>query len=292
MQLGTHLWLCKYSSLIDWTSVTRTKRSFDLGGHFDVGRHERQSRVPAETRFARHFLELPYLLRWVGLPSILIALVTLPWSYVNTNSWWSGLLSDIGITALGVLFTVFFVESMQQRNEDRRWQGFEAIAEERLRVTTAKFVYWIFQCDPDFERRVRFWTGMEPMRLFPHRFWEDVVYRDGWKVHLRTTVIEEMDSFLPSGENERFDGLKAAYVSYSVQLRDIVQICGPVLQPQQLQGVLTILMWVSQLEAEKRWEGFDANIRWYTTQILNQCVALIETMEPLPSRGSYYESKS
>ncbi len=68
------------------------------------------------------------------------------------GGWWEGLFTDLAVTCLGVLLTVFLVERLQRADEAKRWSKVRLFALHEMKSAVTSSMRVIVAYEPDLDR--------------------------------------------------------------------------------------------------------------------------------------------
>jgi hypothetical protein len=218
----------------------------------------------------------------LAVGSLAFAFVAFAASCQVHSDWWEGLLVDLGVTALGVFITVALVDNIVERADERRWGKFREIAYDRIRVASARLLFTISRLNHDYDPDWKFHISAEVMRTHSYRFWEHFLARNGWREFVRETVIPNIKDFLPEMGDKlpTWIGreIQAVYEEYESALVTFARV----LEPEHLEHITEIQMWIREYQTESPWEGQWENQRWYITNALKIAILLVDSLGSIP----------
>ena len=184
--------------------------------------------------------ELGYLATWLAIPMGLATLVFLALSAI-VRGWWQSILIELGVTLLGVLLTVFYVDRVLSRREEQRWSGPRSIALIRIRRNATRFVRYVTEVfyDPAIPERfpVPYWqVRVDQLN------WVRVLYEDEtWLSYIGEEFIPDSQALMASVTPEQSERLIGSLDILERKLREDISLFPAMLSPTQIENITSML---------------------------------------------------
>ncbi len=163
------------------------------------------------------------------------------WS-IREDGWRQSVLVELGITCLGILITVFYVDIIQRRHEEQRWAGTKAVATTRLKRIATRLIHDTTELFPRNDQPQKFPLPYWWVRAYPDgSYWREFYENPEWLDYVKNEVIPATPALMEQLSSESLVLLAKLLRLTSDDLKDVVTVFPGALSPGQLQIITTMM---------------------------------------------------
>lgn len=156
------------------------------------------------------------------------------------GGWWSGLFTDLAVTCLGVLLTVFLVERLQREDEAKRWSKVRLFALHEMKSAVTSSMRVIVAYEPDLDRLESTNATWGRIRADPLGIQKHYYDNPMWRTNVISVAENEIEP-MPYDYGQRIGGDMPRVVSIlgrsRERLQEVVSMYGNQLTPAQLEQI-------------------------------------------------------